>query len=183
MRKTKEQIRKELLSKLSNQSGEEILEKSNAIKQKLFSLAEFKKADIVMFYASTSEEVYTGEMIDEALGKGKRVVLPRCGSLKVIVPKEIRKRENDLEKGTYGIYEPKPQQEDIHPKDIDLVVVPGVAFDRKNNRLGRGKGYYDKFLSCLPRNITSVGLAFDFQIVESLPKDLHDKPVSKIITN
>ena len=65
-----------------------------------------------------------------------------------------------------------------------MVVVPGVAFDKKNNRLGRGKGYYDRFLKMLPFSTPTIGLAFDFQIVENLPvKEPHDVPVSQVIYN
>jgi len=110
------------------------------------------------------------------------VALPCCTSQKKIVPKEIRE-VRDLEKGTYGIYEPKKRQKDAKLDEIDLVVVPGVAFDKRNRRLGRGKGYYDKFLRALPPNKISVGLAFDFQIVDNLPIDSHDIPVSKVITD
>ncbi|MGB2705256.1 MAG: 5-formyltetrahydrofolate cyclo-ligase [Candidatus Omnitrophota bacterium] len=183
MRKTKKQIRKEILDKLETQAGEEALRKSRIIQKKLFSLPEFKKAKIVMFYASKPNEVNTCEMIDEALKTGKRVALPRCASQKTFVPKEISNRHTDLEKGAYGIYEPRKQKSDVEPGRIGLVVVPGVAFDIENGRLGRGKGYYDRFLKKLPPGKTTVGLAFDFQIVKNLPKNSHDIPVSKVITN
>lgn len=183
MDKSKKQIRKEILEKLNNQASEEALEKSKAIKQKLFSLSEFKKSNFIMLYASRTEEVKTDQMIDEALEMGKRVALPLCTSLKTIVPKEIKVRSADLEEGAYGICEPKKCQKVRKPEEIDLVIVPGVAFDKKNRRLGRGKGYYDKFLKDLPRNKLTIGLAFDFQIVEDLPEDSHDIPVSKVITN
>ena len=71
----------------------------------------------------------------------------------------------------------------VDAERIGLVIVPGVAFDIKNGRLGRGKGYYDRFLEKLPPGKTTIGLAFDFQIVKDLPKDSHDIPVSKVITD
>ena len=101
MHKTKRQIRKEILRKLNSQAGEKALKKSNIIKEKLFSLPEFKKSKFVMLYASKSNEVDTKSIIDEALKMGKRVVLPRCTSQKGIVPKEIRNTHTDLEKGIY----------------------------------------------------------------------------------
>jgi len=157
--------------------------KSNKIMKKLFSSREFKKAQIVMFYASKAEEVNTYTMIDEALKMGKKVALPHCTSQKTIIPKEITSKDKDLEKGEYGVYEPKERCNNIEPKDIDLVIVPGLAFDKKNIRLGRGKGYYDRFLKDLPERISSIGVAFDFQIIGTLPKDSHDVPVSKVITD
>jgi len=183
VRNSKEKFRKEILDKLDRQSVGEALQKSRVIKEKLFSLPEFKKAKTVMLYASKTKEVNTYEMIDGALEMGKKVALPRCAGLEGIVPKEIIDRHTDLEKGTYGVYEPKKQQADVQPENIDLIIVPGLAFDRQNARLGRGKGYYDRFLKDLPRDKITIGLAFDFQITESLPTDSHDIPVSKIITN
>lgn len=183
MLKTKKEIRKELLGKLNNQAREEVLRKSKVIKEKLFSLPEFKKAKFVMLYASRPEEVDTAEMIDGALEMGKRVALPRCTSLGAIAPKEISDRHADLEKGTYGIHEPRKGQKNAELEKIGLIVVPGVAFDINKRRLGRGKGYYDRFLKKLPPNKITVGLAFGFQIVNNLPKDSHDIPVSKVITD
>lgn len=183
MHKTKRQIRKEILRKLNIQAREKALKKSDIIKEKLFSLPEFKKSKFVMLYASKSNEVNTEGIIDEALKMGKRVALPRCTSQKGIVPKEIRNRHTDLEKAIYGIRQPRKGQRNLEPRKINLIVVPGVAFDKKNRRLGRGKGYYDRFLKKLPRNKISVGLAFDFQIVKNLPEDSHDIPVSKVITD
>jgi len=183
MDKVKTKIRKETLDKLSRQDRAEALDKARAIKKKLFSLPAFKKVKIVMFYASKDEEAKTDEMIDEALGAGKRVALPRCTSLKTIIPKEITDRKKDLEKGAFGICEPKECKKDISTEEIDVIVVPGVAFDKKGARLGRGKGYYDRFLKNLSPDKVTIGLAFDFQIVENLPKDSHDIPVSQVITN
>ena len=177
----KRQFRKETRSKLNNQTLEEALAKSRAIKEKLFRLSEFKLARLVMLYASMEDEVSTKDMIEEALEMGKRVVLPRSVGQE-IVPKEIKKYA-DLEKASFGIYQPREELRNVNPKEIDLVIVPGVAFDEKNTRLGRGKGCYDRFLSKLPGDKVTVGLAFDFQIVQNLPKDSHDIPVSKVLTN
>lgn len=183
MENLKEKIRKEILHNLSTQARKTLAKKSKTIKNKLISLSEFKRAKCVMLYASKKNEVDTSGIIDEALRAGKRVALPRCTSLKTIVPKEISDRQKDLEVGTYGIYEPKERNRDVKLKEIDLVIVPGVAFDRRNRRLGRGRGHYDKFLKKLPPDKIKIGLAFDFQIVDSLPQDSHDIPVSKVITN
>ncbi|MBN1353571.1 MAG: 5-formyltetrahydrofolate cyclo-ligase [Candidatus Omnitrophica bacterium] len=183
MRKTKEEIRKETLTELNNQQREEIFKKSKIIKEKLFSLPEFKNAQYVMLYASLDKEVNTDDIIDEALEAGKKVILPRRTSLETIVPKEISDRKSDLEKNTYGIREPKRHLKDIPPERIDLIVVPGVAFDEKKRRIGRGKGCYDRFLRELPPGKTIIGLAFNFQVLKSIPEDSHDIPVSKIITD
>ncbi len=183
MQNRKEQIRKEILDKLRSQPEEKAGFKSEKIKNKLFSLEEFRDSKIVMFYASLPEEVNTNKMIDEALEMGKRVVLPRCESFQRIVPKEIRNRNTDIEKSSHGIRQPKKDAKEVSLKEIDLIIVPGVAFDKKMGRLGRGKGYYDRFLKEAPSGKKTVGLAFDFQILENLPKGSLDIPVSKVITN
>ena len=87
-----------------------------------------------------------------------------------------------LERQHFGIFQPRAGHvREVPLEDIDLVIVPGVAFDKYNMRLGRGHGYYDRFLSSLPDRTKTIGLAFDFQVVENLPKDSHDIPVSRTI--
>ena len=177
-------IRKHIKEKLKYCSELEKSQKSDIIKDKLFSEEAFKKANVVMFYVSLKDEVNTLNMIDEAIRAGKHVCVP------VIVLEEkrliaggIKDRKEDLEKQHFGIYQPKPGRvEEVPLEDIDLVVVPGIAFDKDNMRLGRGHGYYDRFLSALSKDTKTVGLAFDFQVVNNLPKDSHDIPVWKTIT-
>lgn len=158
--------------------------KSDIIKAKLFKEEEFKKAKVVMFYVSLKDEVNTLTMVDEALEAGKRVCVPVIiKEEKRLIAGEIRSRQDDLEKQHFGIYQPKAGKvKEVALDDIDLVVVPGIAFDRKNVRLGRGHGYYDRFLSGLPKETKAIGLAFDFQVVDHLPQDSHDIPVWKTIT-
>jgi len=125
-------------------------------------------------------------MLDEAVKNGKKVVVPYIeNEAKEIVPSALKGTIEDLELGPYGILQPRKE---THPEEfplekIDLVIVPGVAFDEQNNRLGRGKGYYDRFLKRLPQGTTTIGLCFDFQIINYLPQESHDFPVSEVITN
>ena len=89
-----------------------------------------------------------------------------------------------LKKGPYGIYEPKEfESRPSRIKDIDLVIVPGLAFDRKNNRLGHGQGYYDRFLKCLPQDTPKIGLGFKFQLLKDIPTTRNDFSLTKVITN
>ena len=183
---TKSKLREVILEKLRNQKEESRQRKSSLILSKFFSLSEVKKAAVVLFYASFDGEVMTFEMIKKALELGKKIGLPKVNRVKKILePKVISSFEGDLEKGQYGILEPVSGRDNAFAaKDIDLVVVPGVAFDKKNYRLGRGQGYYDRFLSRLPSDIPTIGLAFDFQIIDRLPHlHEHDLPVSRVIAN
>jgi 5-formyltetrahydrofolate cyclo-ligase len=180
----KHKIRKHIKERIKGFSELEKRAKSDIIKARLFNEEAFKKAEVVMFYVSLKDEVNTLTMIDEAIDAGKRVCVPVILlEEKRLIAGEIRDRRMDLERQHFGIYQPRAGHvKEVPLHDIDMVVVPGVAFDRKNVRLGRGHGYYDRFLSGLPERTRTIGLAFDFQVVEDLPKDSHDIPVWKTIT-
>jgi len=180
----KHKIRKHIKEKIEEYSPLEKSRKSGIIKARLFNEEDFKKAKVVMFYVSLKDEVDTLIMIDEALKAGKRVCVPVIlKEEKKLIAGEIHNRLKDLESQHFGVYQPMHDRvKEVPLDDIDLVVVPGVAFDKRNIRLGRGHGYYDRFLSGLPKTAKAIGLAFDFQVVENLPNDPHDIPVSKTIT-
>ncbi len=179
----KHKIRREIRDKIKSYSELEKSHKSDIIKDKLFKEEEFKKAKVVMFYVSLKDEVNTISMIDETIKAGKRVCVPVIlKEDKRLIAGEIKDRVKDLESQHFGIYQPKEGRvKEVPLEDIDLVVVPGIAFDKTNMRLGRGHGYYDRFLCGLPNKTKTIGLAFDFQVVENLPKDSHDIPVWKTI--
>jgi len=179
----KHKIRKVIKEKIKTYSDLEKFRKSDIIKSKLFNGEEFKKSKVVMFYVSLKDEVSTFSMIDEAIMAGKRVCVPVIfKNEKRLIAGEIQDREKDLEKQHFGIYQPKEGRvQEVPFDDIDLVIVPGMAFDKDNVRLGRGHGYYDRFLCALPKKTKTIGLAFDFQLVDKLPKDSHDIPVWKTI--
>ena len=176
----KEELRKEIKEKRRNISKEEQRKKSKEIKEKLFGLREYKNAKTVLFYVSYDGEVFTHDMIKEALNE-KKVVVPISNKddHSLILSELIS--FGDLEESSYGILEPKKEKiKEISIDEIDLIIVPGVAFDPKGNRLGHGKGYYDKLLN--KTKTTSVGLCFEFQLVEKIPTESNDKPVDIIIT-
>lgn len=183
---SKKILRERILTLLRNQKEEERLIKSLAIRNKLFQMVEFQKAGTILFYASFNGEVETFEMMKEAQKLGKTISLPGViQKERKIVPTAVMSLESDLEPGLHGILQPKKDRgKPVSEDDMDMVVVPGVAFDRNNNRLGRGEGYYDRFLSGLNPDVTTVGLAFDFQIIDSLTfQEGHDVPVSCVLTN
>lgn len=176
---TKSQIRSKILLRLKIQKEEERSRKSKIIKDKLFRTAEFIKAKIVMFYISCGGEVNTQNMIKEAQKLGKVVAVPVCKRNRIIKPCILPDKAR-LVKGLYGIYEPAIKRF-IGLKDLDLVIIPGIAFDKGANRLGRGKGYYDCFLKKLPKQTETFGLAFDFQILPSIPATRTDVSVKKVL--
>jgi 5-formyltetrahydrofolate cyclo-ligase len=178
---TKRQIRSRILLKLKSQKEEVRKRKSKIIREKLFRRAVYKKAKIVMFYLSKNTEVNTQEMIRAALEQGKVIAVPVADrKTNTITPCRIGSRTR-LMVGQYGILEPVKKCR-VSPEKIGLVVVPGIAFDKKGNRLGRGKGYYDRFLELLPESVPRIGLAFDFQILPFLPVNPHDLSVDSTIS-
>lgn len=134
-----------------------------------------------MFYMSLADEVSTRRMIRRALSLGKRVLLPRLEKNR-IRPFEIRDPKKDVAPGRFGILEPKKGWDPVPLGQIDLVVVPGVAFDSKGNRLGRGGGHYDRFLKRIKGRIPIVGLAFRLQKLRALPVSSRDIPVTTLIS-
>jgi len=183
---SKKLLRERILTLLRSQKEKERLNKSLIISDKLFQMQEFKKSETILFYASFDGEVETFEMMKKAQKLGKKIELPRImESEKKIIPTSVASLEADLEAGPYGIMQSKNDPTKVLPDNsFDMVIVPGVAFDKQNNRLGRGGGYYDRFLETLPSHIPTVGLAFDFQVIDSLSfQNEHDVPVSCVLAN
>lgn len=180
---SKSKIRKEILRKLKKQRACDRIKKSELIKEELFSLSEFKTAKCVMFYVSTNYEVDTHTMIDEAISLGKKVAVPvTLPKEKRLMPSFLSDPTRELTAGPYGIAEPKSSCiREVSIEEIDLVVVPGLAFDKGGGRIGHGPGYYDRFLKKLPSEVPRIGLAFDFQILGEIPSFPHDVPVNKLI--
>ena len=176
---TKQLIRSKILNRLRTQKEEERSRKSKLVELKLFRALVFKKAKIVMFYIAFGGEVQTKEMIKEARKLGKIIAVPVCKNGGLIMP-VLLKEADRLKNGLYGVCVPTIEEK-IKLTDIDLVVVPGVAFSKSGRRLGRGKGYYDRFLNRLPKDTPSVGLAFDFQILPKVPTSAGDVAVKKVL--
>ena len=180
----KSEIRKEIKEKLAQQTDAQRLRKSRLIKERLFKLAAFKQAEYVMFYIATKDEVETSFMITGAQKIGKKIAVPVIlREDKRMVVSQINDLKTELTVGPYKILQPKKRYiREISKDKIDLVVVPGRAFDQQGNRLGRGRGYYDKFLASLPAGIPRIGLAFDFQVLKCLPALSHDISVTRVIS-
>lgn len=175
--------RKSMLELRNNQPYEVILEKSEKIRANLMHMNEYKTAKVIMLYSGKGNEVQTETLIRAAL-KEKRVVLPITNKEKHILElSEIKDYDYELEISTFNVLEPK--NEFIRPINIDildLIVVPGVSFDYKGNRLGYGFAYFDKLLAMVRRPIPFIGLAFQFQMQGTIPKSQKDIPVHFIVT-
>ena len=181
----KSAVRRVVLEQLRNQPEEERRQKSNIIMNRLVQMAEFKKSRVIMFYVSLLEEVDTLSLLKTVLQEGRSVIVPFVDTKnKTLLSVPIKNPETDLTPGSYGILEPKKNLVNhFDVNQLDLVLVPGIAFDRKGRRLGRGKGYYDRFLKSLSRRTQTIGLAFNFQMLETIPTDERDIAVNQVITN
>ncbi len=179
----KEKIREAFIAERKTLSESEVRKKSLKIIKRLVRLPEFRKAKTMMCYVSFGNEVRTHELISELLAQGKRIAVPKTGcGKKTMYAAEIKKFGSGMQKGHFGILEPKKGRR-IKKEKLDLVIVPGVAFDRKGGRIGFGKGHFDRFLAGLKNGAPFVALAFDFQVRESpLPLDEKDVRVDKVVT-
>jgi len=177
---TKAEIRSKISLRLLTQREEDRRKKSKIISKKLLKLKVFKRAKTVMFYIAFSGEVDTTEMIKEAIKLGKKVTVPVCDKNNRLIGPCLLEEGAHLKKGPYGVREPV-NKICFKLQDIDLVLVPGVAFDKQGNRLGRGKGCYDRMLAKLPCSTPTIGLAFDFQILPVIPTCCHDVSIKKIL--
>ncbi len=174
----KDEVKKKMLEKRKYLPKEEIIEKSRKIEANLFNLEQYKKSKTIMFFVSFNSEAYTHDMIRKSL-KDKTVVVPKVVHHE-IEPSVIIDFDN-LISGKFGILEPIDVIK-IAYKNIDLVLVPGIAFDKEGHRIGYGFGYYDRFLRKVPKAI-KIGLAFDFQVADKIPREEHDAPVDLIVTD
>lgn len=180
----KKKIREGLIKKLRAYKEEERLKKSSAIGKKLFALKDYIEAKTVMFYLSFDGEVDTQRMITDSIKQGKRVAVPAIQKEhKKIIPSLVEELDSELKTGPHGVRHPKDEHlRPVSLEHLDLVIVPGLAFDKAGNRLGRGMGYYDRFLSLLPKHVPTIGLAFDFQIIPDFPPlEPHDFSVSQVL--
>ena len=178
-------LRQRLLWRLRQQPEQLRQAKSSAIAQTLRRLHIYKKARVVMCYVAIDSEVETRPILEQALADGKRVAVPMALSRsRRLVAAEVKNLRRELKpRGPWKIPQPPSRKgHAISPENLDLVIVPGVAFDRQGRRLGRGMGYFDRFLGRVPASVPRVGLAFRFQLLKEIPSESHDQPVSVVIT-
>lgn len=180
----KKTIRKDILRKRDSIQPEIRQIKDRLIMDKVISLPDFLKAKTILYFASFRSEVNTLPQIEEAFRLGKRIVLPKVDNANKRLKLYEILNTDEIELGFWGIPEPEaiPERErDIN--EVDLVIMPGVAFDMQGTRLGYGAGYYDKLLSGLKRNIPLIAIAYEEQTVDSLPSEDHDIRIDIIVTD
>ena len=158
-------------------------QKSALACRRLRSLREFQDAGVVMLFLSLTREILTTDAIDVALDQGKSVAVPKVNwHNHSIIPVALTSLDVELESDRYGLRH--PVRADQVPLDhIELIVVPGVGFDECGNRLGRGGGFYDRFLKNNGCTWTTCGLAFEEQFIPQVPVERHDIGVDILVTD
>lgn len=162
---------------------EEKIRRSDAVMERLLEHPEYKKSKKILFYWSMDDEVFTKQTVIQAYNEGKEVYLP------VVEGDNLRIRLFEgaaamVAGESFAIPEPSEDSPEASIDDMDLAVVPGVAFDAQCSRMGRGKGYYDRLLSAATKEGRpyTIGVCFDFQLVPKVPVEECDKPLDCVIS-
>lgn len=158
---------------------------SQKITDRVVQLPEYRAAACVMWYVDVRDEARTRHALPEALESGKRIVIPYCvdGELELFHLETM----DELETGMYKILEPRAELREVAAKrvdvvELDLILVPGVAFDARGGRTGHGKGYYDKLLENAKPETPLISLAFECQMFDEIPMQAHDIFMDKVVT-
>lgn len=157
---------------------------NEAISKQVLALGGFRDAQCVLAYMSFAAELSTAEIIRAVLDGGKVLVLPKINKAENVLELfRVADIDADLVPGPWGILQPDPRRcAKTSPKEIDFVLVPGLAFDADCHRLGYGAGYYDRLLKDLRPFATFVAGAFALQIVERVPVEAHDISLDVVVT-
>jgi len=174
----KQTIRKKYLEIRKNINNKEL--KSSVIFNQIINAKEYQNAKVIAMYKNLKSEVSTDALIDYSLNVGKIIALPRVTNDSLSFYKITN--DSKLIKSNFGVQEPISNDNDyIYPDNIDLIIIPGVCFDKNKNRLGFGKGYYDKYLE--NTKIKRIGICFTEQLVDEIPITENDIKMDLIITD
>lgn len=183
LREQKRQMRRQALAAREAQEDKDSL--SRRIMDRLLALPAYQEARTVMLYIGVRNEVRTREYVPGILGSGRRVVVPFCqgDELGLFLLSDL----SELKPSGFGLWEPPPSVREradrrVSVRNLDLIAVPGVAFDRRGARLGHGKAYYDRLLCHARPDTTLVGLAFECQVLAEVPTGKRDVFMDLVIT-
>lgn len=179
---TKKALRQTLRQRLANSPREQLHAHSVAACELLARQPEYQQAKTVMIYLAMASELDSTPIALRGWAEGKRIVAPKVDwEERTMAPVEIRSLTTDVREGAMGVREPIGNAA-IALAELDLVVTPGLGFDRVGNRLGRGRGYYDRFLAQPDLRAVSCGLAFEAQVVDQVPHEPTDAPMNMLVT-
>lgn len=180
----KSTLRKIMQNKRNDLTRKEIQLKSQKLFQQLYRLPLYQDSSCIMSYVSIGQEVFTHEFIIQALKEGKKIIVPvtKPDTRELLLSQVLHFKE-DLTIGHWGLLEPKKEaMRPVPSSELDLILVPGLAFTMDGFRLGYGGGYYDRFLSTLEKKPPTIGLSFELQLVDEFPVEDFDIPVDFILT-
>lgn len=179
----KTELRQRIRTMLSGIPRDQRASRSLRACQRLFELREYAKSEVIMIFLSLSDEVDTSPLVLRSWQDRKRILAPKISwNQRRLIPIEIRSLTEDLTVSSLGVREPAtgiPFPIGL----IDLVIVPSLAIDGVGQRLGRGRGFYDRFLAHPEFQGKTCALAFDEQFVDDVPVGPHDKPIDMIVTD
>jgi 5-formyltetrahydrofolate cyclo-ligase len=179
----KKDLREHIYTKRHELDSDIKSEWDSKIIEKLLKSELYRKSEVIFTYISFEGEVDTIKFIERAISDHKTICVPKVISKKEGMEVYKISSLNEVEKGFHGILEPKSRSQLILPIDIDLLIIPGVAFDKTNGRIGYGGGFYDRYLKRIKAQANKIALAYAFQIFDSVPMDELDEKVDFIITN
>lgn len=180
----KRRLRVETIAAILQLSDSDREAQERRIMGRLAELPSYRRAETVLLYIKAfPEEIDVSPLIADALKAGKRLICPRVDrEAWSLTLHEIRDPAADLRAGTLGIPEPRPEAPTVDPEALDWALAPGVAFDASCNRVGRGAGHYDRLLPKLRKEVEAWAAAFDVQVVDDLPAEPHDAPLTGVVT-
>lgn len=185
IRTAKKEIRtamKKLLGKVQPETAEKA---SLSLLAQLETMEQWNRADIVLAFLSMKDEIDTKPLLRRVLEQGKRLAVPKVAG-EDLVFYQISDLEKELLPGAFGILEPVPGLPALDVKTLmghnSAALVPGLAFDKDNFRLGRGKGFYDRFLASAGDFLYKIGICYSFQLVEKVPREVHDLPLDAVVS-
>ncbi len=153
---------------------------SDTICLKIMNMDEYARANTVMAYCPINNEVDTSLLLEDCI-ESKKLALPKTDAVNKTIMPCLVKSLADLKEGSYRIMEPSDSCEILQNEEIDLIIIPLVAFDKRGTRLGYGGGYYDRLLKNM-QNVKKIGIAFAVQELDSIPKEEHDVRMDMVIT-
>ncbi len=181
----KKELRKKVLEARDKISDEELNCRSKVILEKVKEIDEFKKSKTIMIYVSYGKEINTHDFISECISMGKNVITPICRySDRTLILGKTKSFPEGFNMTKYGILELEPNEcEQIDPKDIDLIIMPGVAFTKQGDRMGYGGGYYDKLLSKASDKLVTIAPVLQEFIFDEIPIEAHDIPMDYVVAD
>ncbi|GLC32151.1 5-formyltetrahydrofolate cyclo-ligase [Clostridium omnivorum] len=179
----KKQIRNNMKTMRSNLHWNDKAKMDTIIFEKVINSDAYQRSKVIFIYVSYNNEVATHRIIEHGLSNNKVICVPKIISLEQGM-KSIRINSFDeLRENSMGILEPLYNGIEVKPNEVDLLLMPGLAFDSKGGRLGYGGGFYDKYLRKCRQDSVKIGLCYDFQLIDSVPTSELDELVDEVITN